>query len=221
MNATEIEWIHDLRMPLQIIESSAQLLKLSREDPTLDAAGYVDMLMDSVFQMRRMLDDAMEACGRDARREPARLRNGDIAACVREWCRRCAPYAEKCGASLVCSGNVDSLMTAFDEDRLSRVLLNLIFNALRAAGPGGHVRVSWTALGDACEIAVTDDGGGIPADRLPWIFLRGESDGGHGYGLSSARECARAMGGELTARSEAGRGSAFTLRLPVRAAMVS
>ena len=219
MNVTEVEWLHDLRMPLQIIQSSAQMVKLSRSDPAVDAGEYVDMLLDSVDRLRRILDGAVARGGR----EDGPARSGDIAACVREICRRCEPCAKERGASLEWRGNADALSAAFDEEKLARALLNLIFNAIRAAGPGGRVRVTWTALGDTCEIEVADDGPGIPADRLPWIFLRGETDGGHGYGLPIAREAARMMGGELNVRSERGEdhGTAFTLRLPVRATMVS
>ena len=71
------------------------------------------------------------------------------------------------------------------------------------------------ARGDAVELTVSDTGAGIPAEKQPWVFLRGETDGGHGYGLPIARELARRMGGELTLRSRPGLGSAFTLRLPL------
>jgi len=119
---------------------------------------------------------------------------------------------------LSCQGNVASLRMALDEDMLCRVLLNLISNALRFTPRGGEVRVTWRALGDSVEICVSDDGAGIPPERIPYIFLRGESDGGHGHGLPIALRLARAMGGDLSAASQRGQGSAFTLRLPVRSA---
>ena len=78
--------------------------------------------------------------------------------------------------------------------------------------------MEWRATGDFAEVTVSDTGAGIPADRLPYVFLRGETDGGNGYGLAIARRLARELDGELTARSAPGLGSTFTLRLPVRAA---
>ena len=218
MLMTGVELAHDLRMPLQLIYSSAQMLKLSRDDPTLDAAAYADILMDSVEHMRRMLDLALESCGRACRQEQPRLANVDLAALVKQLCRRCRPYAEQGGVTLGCWGNVSSLIMALDEDMLSRVLLNLISNALRFTPRGGRVRVSWRSTGEFAEISVSDTGAGIPPERLPYVFLRGETEGGSGYGLPIAQRLARAMGGELTARSRPGQGSAFTLRLPIRAA---
>ena len=119
---------------------------------------------------------------------------------------------------LCCGGNVAALNMAMDEDMLARILLNLISNALRHTPKGGRVSVNWTALGDFVEITVSDTGEGIPRERQGYIFLPGESDGGHGYGLPIAQRLARALGGELSVASVPGQGSAFTLRLPVRAA---
>ena len=209
----DVEWSHDLRMPLQQVASCAQLLRLELDGRDGAAAEYVELLMDGVSQMRRLLDRALERESRDV----LRWSEADLPACVRELCRRCRPWAAQAGVALRCSGNVAALRMALDEDRLSRILLNLIANALRFSPRGGTVRVTWRAMGDFVEIRVADDGPGIPPERLPWVFLDGETEGGHGHGLPIARELARAMDGELTVRSHSGAGCAFTLRLPVRA----
>ena len=218
MDMNSVDLAHDLRMPLQLICSSARMLVLSREDPALDGDAYADILLQSVEHMRRMLEGALERGGRAGRQERPRLVNADLAACLRQLCLRCRPCAEQAGVRLSWRGNVASLRMALDEDMLNRVLLNLISNALRFTPRGGEVRVEWRAMGDFVEIRVSDDGAGIPPERLPYVFLRGESDGGHGYGLPIALGLARAMGGDLTVASRRGQGSAFTLRLPVRAA---
>ncbi len=215
MTLPEAELLHDLRMPLQLILSSAQMIRLSLDDPTIDAARYADLLMDSVHSVQRMLNDSLDAAR--ARPAPVRRVRTDLPRFLRELCLRCRPWADEKGVALVCSGNAAALDVLLDEDLLSRALLNLIANALRFTPRGGRIRVTWRAMGDFAEISVIDDGAGIPPEKLPGIFLRGETDGGHGYGLASARDCARAMGGELTARSRPGKGSAFTLRLPVGA----
>ena len=214
----DVELAHDLRAPLQLIYSSAQMLRQTLGEPASDAQGYIDMLMASVNQMRRMLDGAVQSAAPARWAEPVRLVNGDLVACVRELCLRCRPFAEQNGVRLSCGGNVAALSMALDEDRLSRILLNLISNALRFTPRGGGVHVEWRATGDFAEVTVSDTGAGIPADRLPYVFLRGETDGGSGYGLAIARRLARELDGELTARSAPGLGSTFTLRLPVRAA---
>jgi len=212
MDIKDVELMHDLRLPLQLIASSAELLGQALEDPAMDARGYLDMLNASVRQMKGLLDGVMAAARTDA---PGPV---DIVACLRALVLRCRPRAEARGVALDFAANVDALALLTDEGKLSRVALNLLSNALKAAPAGGHVSVRLAALGDYAEIAVIDDGPGMDAARLSRAFLPGETDGGCGYGLPSARDCARALGGTLTAVSEPGRGSAFTLRLPVRLA---
>ncbi|MBQ8108617.1 MAG: HAMP domain-containing histidine kinase [Clostridia bacterium] len=209
MWTTEVELAHDLRMPLQLISSSAQMLKQSLDDPSLDGRAYADILLSSVDQLQRLLGGALAG-------EKPRFKNADITARVRQLCQSCRPYAEQRGVALRYAANTGTLLLALDEELLSRALLNLISNALRFTPAGGEIRVELAALGDFVEISVVDSGAGISPQRQTRVFQWGESEGGHGYGLPIARRCARALGGELTLRSAPGQGSAFTLRLPVR-----
>ena len=211
----DAELAHDLRMPLQLIDSSARMLKLSLEDPSLDAVVYADILLDSVARLRRLAEAALADRTVERTFAPKSI---DLEACVRMLCRDCRPYVAERGVELRFSSNVAPLNMWLDADMLARVLLNLISNALRFTPGGGEILVTLMALGEAVEITVADTGAGIPAARQPWVFLRGETDGGHGDGLPIARELARRMGGELTVRSAQGCGAAFTLRLPLRAA---
>lgn len=208
----DMELLHDLRQALQLIQASAQMLELSGDG---QARGYLDALMEGAAQMGRLLDGALE------RREVCESEPVELMGFLRALCLRCRDYAAARGVALALFGNVDALTLAADGDALARVMLNLVMNAIRFSPPEGRVAVRCTALGDFAEIAVTDDGPGIAPERLPYVFLRGETDGGHGYGLPAAMEGARTLGGSLSARSSPGEGSTFTLRLPVRGRMVS
>lgn len=208
----DMELLHDLRQALQLIQASAQMLELSGDG---QARGYLDALMEGAAQMGRLLDGALE------RREVRESEPVELMGFLRALCLRCRDYAAARGVALALFGNVDALTLAADGDALARVMLNLVMNAIRFSPPEGRVAVRCTALGDFAEIAVTDDGPGIAPERLPYVFLRGETDGGHGYGLPAAMEGARTLGGSLSARSSPGEGSTFTLRLPVRGRMVS
>lgn len=111
-----------------------------------------------------------------------------------------------------------------DRDRLKQMLLNLIDNALTHAGPGGRVTLSLTCRDGSASLEVTDTGEGIPADDLPKIFerfyrLRGapeERKHGAGLGLAIVKWIVEAHEGQITVESEVGKGSTFTVRLPVR-----
>jgi signal transduction histidine kinase len=111
-----------------------------------------------------------------------------------------------------------------DRARLKQVLLNLLDNALKYTPPEGAITVSAHAAEGAPGIvcSVQDTGEGIPPDDLPYIFdklyrarrVKGRPVEGSGLGLTLAREIIRAHGGDLTAQSEIGKGSTFTLTLP-------
>ena len=123
-----------------------------------------------------------------------------------------------------------------DQKALRRVISNLIENAIKYTPDGGHITLAARRAGDQVEISVTDNGRGIPPQDLPVLFdkfHRGRpaivaADGalaaalpeleevpGIGLGLYLARNVTEQMGGRISVESEVGRGSAFTLHLPV------
>jgi signal transduction histidine kinase len=110
-----------------------------------------------------------------------------------------------------------------DRDKLQQIVLNLVSNAVKFTDAGGAVSVESDRDGDRVLVRVADTGCGIPDERLEYVFEpfaqvgAGGSDsaGGTGLGLTISRDFARGMGGELTVRSEPGKGSVFTVALPV------
>ena len=109
-----------------------------------------------------------------------------------------------------------------DPEKLEQILLNLLSNAMKFTPRGGRITLDSARYGSRVEISVSDTGVGIPPDRLAAIFepfvqlnssLTREQDG-TGLGLAISRDLARAMDGEVTAKSSPGTGSTFTLILP-------
>jgi signal transduction histidine kinase len=105
-----------------------------------------------------------------------------------------------------------------DEDRLVQVVVNLLANAVRFTPAGGRVIVRVVDTAQECEIQVEDTGVGIPAAELPHIFEAYRQahlgKGGTGLGLAIVRGLVQAHGGRVTAESQAGKGSRFTVLLP-------
>ena len=111
-----------------------------------------------------------------------------------------------------------------DPDRLSQVFVNLIDNAIRHTPSGGRVKIELDARGSDAIVRVRDTGEGIPYRDVPRIFERfyvvdrsrkRESGGGAGLGLAIVKGIVDAHGGAISAESMLGRGTTFTIRLPI------
>ena len=113
-----------------------------------------------------------------------------------------------------------------DRARLEQVAANLIDNAVKYTPPGGRVDVEAAREGGAAILRVRDTGPGIPPDELPRIWdrlFRGDrsrAERGLGLGLSLVKAVVEAHGGTVEVRSEPGRGSAFSVRLPLNQSLV-
>jgi signal transduction histidine kinase len=113
----------------------------------------------------------------------------------------------------------DDIVVSTDPRRLERIVANLVGNALEHAGRDVAVRVGKDGV--AAFVEVTDQGPGIAPERLPHVFERfykadsSRAGPGSGLGLAIALENARLLGGDVEVWSEVGRGTRFTLRLPV------
>ena len=114
-------------------------------------------------------------------------------------------------------------MVTADRHRLQQILVNLVGNAIKFTPSSRTIRVAAATDGDMARIRVSDNGPGIPEDRLQSIFEpfvqvnegHTRTHAGVGLGLAISRDLARAMGGDLTVESELGVGSTFFVTLPL------
>jgi len=115
------------------------------------------------------------------------------------------------------------VFTRTDPDKLRQILINLLSNAVKFTPAGGRIRVSCAARENTVSISVEDNGPGIPADQVEAVFEpfvqlnRGltRTIEGTGLGLAISRGLARGMGAEIILNTEVGKGSTFTLMLPL------
>jgi signal transduction histidine kinase len=138
-----------------------------------------------------------------------------------EACSYIAPLAESAGVTLTYDSPLSPVVIEGDQKRLKRLLVNLLDNAIKYTS-GGSARLS-LSVNDSAVIEVTDTGRGIPASALPHVFERfyRQTDPrdsrvtGFGLGLAISKWIVDAHGGAIEADSEEGRGSKFTVRLPL------
>jgi two-component system phosphate regulon sensor histidine kinase PhoR len=146
----------------------------------------------------------------------------DPAAVAASVAERLRVYAERQSITLTVETAGDVPAVRGDEDRLVQALVNLVHNAIKFSPDGGSVVIRIAGRGSEVTIAVSDQGSGIPADARDRIFERfykvdraRARAGGTGLGLAIARHIVEGHGGRITLESREGRGSTFTIVLPI------
>ena len=213
---------HELRTPLNSILGFAQLL---------DSAGtgrlnerqqrYVGHIESSGRHLLALITDVLDLSKVAAGQMEVDIEDVELVPLVQQAVARVGPLADVRPLEIVVDP-APSLWVRADRRRLLQVLLNLLSNAIKFTPAGGLVKVSMARSGTEIEIAVLDTGIGIAADRCEWIFEEftqvqaGALDNqeGTGLGLALSRRLLTLMDGTISLRSEAGRGSVFTVCLP-------
>jgi signal transduction histidine kinase len=218
---------HELRTPLQSIAGYIDLLRVGAADPpTPEQARLLARVHDSEEVLVHVIDDLITFSRLEAGHVSYQIAPVSAAEAIRIAHSVVAPLASSHNVSLetsTCSG----LFVSADGDKLKQILVNLAANAVKFCGKGGVVRISCQRDADSVCFDVSDNGPGIPGDRLgdifePYVQLATpafEGFGGTGLGLAISREFATGMHGQLTVASNLGRGSVFTLRIPSAASV--
>jgi signal transduction histidine kinase len=218
---------HELRTPLTVIKGTIETL----QDGALDDAEGRDHLLSSMEReadrLIRLVNELLVLTRADAGALRLSIQPLDLAEMARSRCKSFAPLAGRRGIALrVIGGDPESpihLLVAGDADRLAQVLDNLLDNAIRFAPDRSAVTIRFERIGERAQCTVHDEGAGIPAEHLPFIFerfyrvdaARARASGGAGLGLAIARALIMAQGGHISAESTAGLGTSITFSLPL------
>jgi two-component system phosphate regulon sensor histidine kinase PhoR len=209
---------HELKTPLTSIRGYAEAL--SEDDPPEEIRRkFLGSIVQNTLRLQKLVDDLLDLSRLESGGWTANIESVWVPEAVQEaWDLLSSKETQK--VSFALRGEAAALG---DRQGLVQVLRNLLDNAVRHAPSNGHVRVDVerTAQGTVV-IAVTDDGEGIPAQALPRIFerfYRADSSrarhvGGTGLGLAIVKHLVGAMGGQVSAESELGRGTTIRIVLP-------
>lgn len=233
---------HEIRTPINAILGYTELMELGLSGPITDdqrsqlarihaSTQHLLMLVNELLDLARIESGAIRV-------EVAEL---SVRAAVAEAISFIGPQASALDLTVTvppAPAPLETVVCLADEQRVRQILTNLLSNAVKFTQPGGEVTVTWT-LGDPPSMVrrpdapayvgvhVRDTGIGIADDALRRLFqpfVQLESAGGNPYtrersgtglGLFISRELAQLMGGDISVESRAGRGSTFTLWLPI------
>ena len=213
---------HELRSPLTSVQGFAELLMLERERLSPKQAETVEIILDNSRHLVRLLNDLLDLARSDAGQLTIEPLPTDVATLVEDAERAMRSQMEARGQAL--SEEIEPGLPAVgaDRDRIRQVMVNLLTNANEYCPAGASIRVAARRSGADVEIAVIDDGPGIPPGQLEHIFerfSRGDAGltqrvGGTGLGLAISKSLVELHGGTIAAQSTPGSGSTFSFRLP-------
>jgi two-component system sensor histidine kinase/response regulator len=216
---------HELRTPLNAIIGFSELLEDGISGP-LDPrqSEFVGYIHTSARHLLSLITDLLDLSKVEAGRLDLNIENVCLPAIAHAANDVLAPVADKRGVALSLALPADLPNFSADPLRLKQIIYNLLSNAIKFTPPKGEVWLSARVVNPELEFAVRDTGSGIRAEDLPRLFLEFEQlgarrnqdlAGGTGLGLALTKRLVELHGGSITVESEWGRGSTFTVRLPL------
>lgn len=218
---------HELRTPLTLIISPLEsMMKETADERRLDK---LKLMHRNAQRLLNLVNQLLDFRKNEVAGLHLSLSEGDVVAYARNICSSFLILSEKKNVHLTFFSAVESLNMAFDEDKIGKVIMNLLSNAFKFTPEGGRVDVSMDLLRDSSEvleIKVSDTGVGISDEDKERIFDRfyqvehnGESDHqstGSGIGLSLVRDYVTLHGGTVRVFDNVGKGSVFVVDIPVK-----
>ena len=211
---------HELLTPLTII--SASIEKLREEHPS--SRHDLDLMDLNIQRSVRLLQQILETSKLQAGELKILVSQGDVMQYIKETARSLEPLMIRKHLTFTINCKPESMMGWVDTDKMDKIIFNLLSNSAKYTPEGGFVtlNVATNNRYDHIIIQVKDTGVGIPKDKMKRLFTR-FYDGdyrrnrtfGTGLGLALTRDLIYLLGGRISCDSEEGRGTTFTLEIPI------
>ncbi len=218
---------HEFRTPLTVILGMTERLtadggRLTEED----AKGKLSLVKRNGENLLRLINQILDLAKLESKSLKINYVHGDVLPYLRYISESLHSLANAQNVMLRVESKENEIVMDYDPERLLQIVYNLLSNAIKFTPSGGRVVLNVGRVqnpSDVVILTVTDTGAGIPADDLPNIFdrffqannLEKAKAGGTGIGLALTKELVQAMCGEIGVESEVGKGTVFSVRLPV------
>jgi heavy metal sensor kinase len=212
---------HELRTPLAVIEAESSLA-LQRERSASDYRESLEMISQEAVHMSVIIDQLLTLARADYGAEQFVFEEIDLGEALSDVASDAEVLCREKGLAFEYT-QTENPKVKGDRAKLRQLFLNLLANAIRYTPEAGRVSISLGQEDRMAVVAVSDTGIGIPQDELPLIFERfyridkgrSRGDGGSGLGLAICKYIAEAQNGTIEVTSEDGKGSTFSVWLPV------
>jgi len=213
---------HELRTPLAAIRGFAETLIDTVEVDPASAREFAKIICDESARLERIVQELLELARIESTVEKKPAENIDLVQPILEVITLLRNSADEADLQIVFAIPDHPVYIVGDYDYIKRILLNLLENAIAFSPAGSKIEISLTVLDSSVEVAVKDQGPGIPEAELTRIFerffrverSRSRNLGGTGLGLSIVRHLVEAQEGKVWATSQVGQGSTFTFAIP-------
>jgi two-component system OmpR family sensor kinase len=213
---------HELKTPLATMKIMIESLIYQ---PEMEQELRTEFLTDvnlEIDRLSRIVSELLTLVHADSHSMKLDREKMSLSAVVKETAHRLEPLIEQKKQTLSLQLQDSGDMFA-DREKLKQVVYNILDNAVKYTHEGGQVQVSLQRVGRDVLLQITDDGPGIPRDSLPHVFdrfyrvdrARSRESGGTGLGLSIAQQIVALHGGIIRVDSEEGKGTTFTVELPL------
>jgi ammonium transporter len=213
---------HELRTPLNAIIGFTRIVSRNAEALPERQVDNLSKILVSAEHLLALIDEILDLSRVEAGSVVLDLSEADIGDLLREVSDSLEPLVDRPRVRLLVEADPGLPPVVTDRDKVKQILLNLVSNAIKYTDDGS-IDVRAQAADGRLRIGVSDTGVGIPGDELGRVFdefHRADSPGarqrrGTGLGLAISRRLARALGGDVSVKSEVGVGSTFTLEMPL------
>jgi signal transduction histidine kinase len=208
----------ELRNPLSNLMIAADALMRSADETQQEQLARLNR---SLHQIHRLVNNMSDA-GRSDLLTPSGIH--DLNRLFQDIFEKISTQLESTKVQLIYEGLSQSVYGLANEGQLERAVLNIVSNAMKFMPEGGSIHVTLRRVGRDAVLEIADTGVGIPADDVAHVFdrfyrvdkARSRDTGGTGLGLSIVQQIVRLHAGSVTVQSEQGKGTTFTVQLPVK-----
>ena len=215
---------HEIKTPLTAIKGFVETLHQGSVDNPEEARRFLGIIQKHVDRLSSIVEDllALSRIEQEDEGKTVNLEEGNIGQVLRSVLQLCRSKAEEKNITVTIVGD-DRISARFDSSLLEQAVVNLLDNAIKYSEPESFIHLKAQRNGSEIRISVEDQGIGIAKKHLPRLFerfyrvdkARSRKLGGTGLGLAIVKHIAQAHGGDVTVDSTLGKGSTFTIHLPV------
>lgn len=215
--------VHDLRNPLSVISSYSEFLQEEKENLSEEQIEFISQIKSSSTFMLNMVTDLLDVTSIESGKLEMKYEETDIDHLICRNIKFQRPFAAKKSIAIKYEPAFPSFTAKVDPSKMDQVITNILTNAVKYSNPGTEVTARLEVTADEIIIAITDQGLGIRKNELDNLFkpfqkTSTKSTGGEtstGLGLFIVKKIVEGHGGRITVESEPGKGSTFTITLPL------